>query len=180
MDKENLMNKLKKILKRVLICFVIIYAGIYILAIAISLYGRWADWHDPESNGSYDLGAGIYMIYYGRWKIIVYGIGIRGRTCYGGRQLIPREETMFGDSSGEREWTVDEAVSDEKWIVAELKDCLSDSVQYAILSKEIVAQHDKYDTDPMVESVIYYDNWPEFYDYCKEMGISLVEHFHHE
>lgn len=112
--------------------------GLTFITILLLLAGLlfYSDWLFPEWNGSYNLGNNLYMMEWdGGGKIIVYCSNKKGRTCYGGPNVIPTHEREY-DSLGNFTELVESVKFNKKWIIVKSKLIKKNKYHYYIINKD--------------------------------------------
>lgn len=149
------------------------YIGVGFLAVIVAAYIflEVSPWILPEMYGSYDLGNGIYMMEWdGGGRIIVKGSTIRGRTCYGGAQLIPTYENSY-DSGHFAEYVID-ATSDADWIIARTGNHISGQRKYYIVRKKNLSE-DMSALEILDKLIESFSDSIQFSQKCLDYSISL-------
>lgn len=145
--------------------------GVTLVIICSLLFLNSSEWLWPESNGSYNLGKGIYMIEWDGGKLIVKGSNIKGHTCYGGERIIPTYENQY-DSIGKRVEYVVDAKFNDHWIIAKTNNEVTQRVNYYIINKDEGIE--KVDADKILEKyTLSFTDSIEFDNACQKMGITL-------
>ena len=143
--------------------------GMLLLAIGFLYISEWI-W--PEFGGSYNLGNGIYMMEWdGGGRVIVKGSYIRGRTCYGGSQLIPTYESGYDSAGNFAEYVID-AKYDNNWIIAKTGNYSNGENKYYIVDKSFDIE--KTSEEDIVENYIFdFTDSLSFANVCHQKGIKL-------
>lgn len=145
--------------------------GVTLVIICSLLFLNSSEWLWPESNGSYNLGKGIYMIEWDGGKLIVKGSNIKGHTCYGGERIIPTYENQY-DSIGKLVEYVVDAKSNDYWIIAKTNNKLTQRVKYYIINKGEGIENVAADKIQEKYTLSFTDSI-EFKDVCQKTGITL-------
>lgn len=124
----------------------------------------------PGFNGSYNLGKNIYMIDWdGGGRIIVRGTSFEGNVCYGGERLIPLYENQY-DTLGNVVEYVEDAMSDEDWIIARTNNKITLQHKYYILDKRKIS--DKITTEEIIKkNIVSFADSIDFVNSCSKNRI---------
>lgn len=145
--------------------------GIIVVCTCFAVFFFMSDWWCPEFNGSYNLGKNIYMIDWdGEGKIIVRGTSVEGNTCYGGERLIPLYENQY-DTLGNVVEYVEDAVSDEYWIIARTNNKVTLQRKYYILDKRKIS--DKMATEEIIKNQI--ESFADSIDFAKNCSNKKIK-----
>ncbi|MBM6994000.1 MAG: hypothetical protein I3J02_12200 [Prevotella sp.] len=145
--------------------------GIIIVSTCLALFLFISNWWLPELNGSYCLGKNIYMIDWdGGGRIIVRGTSVEGNTCYGGERLIPLYEEQY-DTIGNVVEYVEDAASNENWIVARTNNKITRQRKYYILDKKTI--FDKMSTEEIIKKIECFTDSILFAQKCSKENINL-------
>jgi hypothetical protein len=120
-------------MKKTIKIIVIITSMIFVLLIGLFFSSEWLF---PEWNGSYNLGNNLYMMEWdGGGKIIVYCSNKKGRTCYGGPNVVPTYEREY-DSLGNFAELVENVKFNNEWIIVKSKLIKKKKYHYYIINKD--------------------------------------------
>lgn len=163
------MGKGGSIIKKIIRKFFLALFVIFIIAsVSLPVLAVLSEWYYPEAWGSYNLGDGFYMIEFDGGRIIVYGTKVSGHTCYGGAYLIPSFEKSYTQDFQHRKIIVQEAISDEEWIIAVLYDLEEDKNLYAVYNKKSTAES----PSELTQFVLYFNEFQDVEDYCTNNKIN--------
>lgn len=113
-----------------------IIISIFIIFILFLSVLSVCEWFWPEWNGSYNLGNNIYMLEWdGGGRVIVNAWEIRGKTCFGGEQLIPTYENGYDSLGRFAEYVVD-AKADDNWVIVRTNNHVNSQRKYYIINKQ--------------------------------------------
>lgn len=123
-------------------------------------------------NGSYNLGKNIYMMDWdGGGRIIVRGTSFEGNVCYGGERLIPLYENQY-DTLGNVVEYVEDAMSDEDWIIARTNNKITLQQKYYILDKRKIS--DKMTTEEIIKkNIVSFADSIDFVNNCFNKRIKV-------
>lgn len=163
----SLINSLHTLSKTITIIFVLIFKAVGYLIVFLFA----TEWFWPEFWGSYYLGNSIYMLDWdGDTRVIVKGENLRGRTCYGGGQIIPKYELAY-DSLGNFAEYVTDAKSDGDWIVVRCANKQSTQIKYYIIDKSF---NMNISPEEIIEDYVYeFSDSLAFARVCKDKGIKI-------
>lgn len=153
----------------------LILYGLFALVALTLIHFMWfwviTSWVKPEWHGSYNLGAGIYMIDWdAKTKELVEGTQFEGRTCMAGNLIIPSDARGYLSDSV---YSIVGTEYDERWIIAKAASRKQSEHYYFIIDKS-------FKTDSVPISDIYgtylvgYTDSLEFVTACKNKKIAIV------